>query len=335
MCWPSLDPLREAHVSRQRPFIGMFMNLADNDREISARREAFLQGFGPRPAPTIATSFGAGDFGNGHINYHKRAQALRDLRMSGAGPDLYLATCWPSFRALIRVADDTPIVFAGLANLRENPAADPQREYGPSNVYGFISYGKNLCRAWVDLLRAVRPDVARAAVIYDMNAQDRPGAKKVYDEIASYGASRSPPLQVTAINCGSDSLDDDLKQFARQATGTPAGLIVGVSVLAAKKRKAIIDFAKDSRLPAVYPNRLYTLNGGLVSKGTYIQGLYHSAGQYARRIIDGDHPTPRISITQTGAGAVFETVINASAARAIGLELDPVALGADLVIDEG
>jgi ABC-type uncharacterized transport system substrate-binding protein len=108
-----------------------------------------------------------------------------------------------------------------------------------------------------------------------------------------------------------------------------------VSVLAAKKRKAIIDFAKDSQLPAVYPNRLYTLNGGLVSKGTYIQGLYHSAGQYARRIINGDHPTPRISITQTGAGAVFETVINASAARAIGLELDPVALAADLVIDEG
>jgi putative tryptophan/tyrosine transport system substrate-binding protein len=322
-------------VPRQRPFIGMFMNLAEDDREVSARREAFLQGFGPNPAPTIAASFGGGDFGGGHVSYHKRAQALRDLRVGGAGPDLYLATCWPSLRAIIRVAGNTPIVFAGVANLRDKPAVDPEREYSLPNVYGFISYGKNLCRTWVDVLRAVRPDVAQAAVIYDMNAQDRPGAKKVYDEIVSYGATRTPQLKVTAINCGSDSLDDDLKQFARQATGTSAGLIVGVSVLAAKKRKTIIEFAKNSRLPAVYPNRLYTLNGGLISKGTYIQGLYHSAGQYARRIINEEHPTPRIDTTQTGPEAVFETVVNASTARAIGLELDPAALGANLVIDEG
>src|SRR5439155_967628 len=131
-------------------------------------------------------------------------------------------------------------------------------------------------------------------------------------------------------------LHDDLQQFARQATGTPAGLIVGVSVLAARKRKTIIDLARTHQLPAVYPNRLYTFNGGLVSKGTYIQGLYRSAGVYARKIINGEQPTPRIDITQTGQGAVFETVINASAARAIGLELDPAVLTrADLIIDEG
>src|SRR5215470_4570551 len=100
----------------------MFMNLAEDDREISARREAFLRGFGPRPAPTIATTFGGGDFGNGHTNYKRKAKELAELRVGGAGPDLYVATCWPSLRALIHVADRTPIVFVGLVNLRDPPA---------------------------------------------------------------------------------------------------------------------------------------------------------------------------------------------------------------------
>jgi ABC-type uncharacterized transport system substrate-binding protein len=321
-------------VSYRRPFIGMFFNLADGDREISARREAFLRGFGAMPGLTIATRFGDGDFGS----YYGKAQALSALRVDGSGPDLYLATCWPSLRALTQVAGNTPIVFAGLANLGDHPATDAQY---PPNVYGFISYGKNLCEEWVRLLRTVKPEVQRAAVLYDMNP-DRPRAKRVYDAIKAHGLALSPELkEPREINCGSDTLEADLQRFVSQEEATPAGLIVGVSVLAAKKRKTIIEFARTNRLPVVYPNRLYTLSGGLVSKGTYIQGLYRSSGIYARKIINREQPSPRIDITQTGLDpdpnkmAVFETVINASAARAIGLRLDPAALRADLVIDEG
>jgi ABC-type uncharacterized transport system substrate-binding protein len=327
--WASLT-LREAQVSRQRPFIGMFMNLAEGDREISARREAFLRGVGPMPGLTVAASYGAGDFGS----YEKKAQALRDLVVDGSGPDLYLTTSWPSLRAVRDVAGDTPIVFAGVADLRADPTANT--EYG-KNVYGFISYGRNLCGEWVRLLKAVKPTVARAAVLYDMD-RARSNAKWVFDEIVAQG--RNLKLDVTReINSGSATLDTDLVNFVKEAD-MPAGLIVGVSVLAAAKRQTIIDFAIANKVPVVYPNRLYTFSGGLVSKGTYIQGLYHSAGQYARRLLlkEEPPPSPRIDMTQTGLDrskkAVFETVINAKAAAAISLELDTAVLkNADLIID--
>src|SRR5262249_31402518 len=132
-------------MSNQRPFIGMFMNLAEGDREVSARREAFLQGLGRIPGLTVATCFGAGDFGN----YGAKALALRNLMVDGAGPDLYFAACWPSLRALVGVAGAKPIVVAGVADL----AAPGTPKYG-GNVYGFISYGKNLCGEWPKLLRA-------------------------------------------------------------------------------------------------------------------------------------------------------------------------------------
>jgi putative ABC transport system substrate-binding protein len=227
-------------------------------------------------------------------------------------------------------------VFVGVADLRDDPAGNDEYE---SNIYGFISYGKNLCREWVHLLRDVAPDVKRAAVIYDMDSA-RPNAKRVYKEIATQERMVSPELELRReINCGSDTLERDLASFLDEAK-TPAGLIVGASVLAAAKRKTLVDFAVAHKVPVVYPNRLYTFSGGLVSKGTYIQGLYHSAGVYARKLLTGEQPSPRIDITQTGLnrdpnkGAVFETVINLNAAAAIGLKLDrAVLMKADLIID--
>jgi ABC-type uncharacterized transport system substrate-binding protein len=318
-------------VSRHRPFIGIFTNLAEGDREISARREAFLRGLGPVPGLTITTRYGAGEF----RDYPEKAKALRDTMVDGVGPDLYLATCWPSLRALIGVAGDTPIVFVGVANLRPDPAATD--EYG-KNVYGFISYGRNLCGEWARFLRDVAPDVARAAVVYDMD-NNRPNARWVFEEIAAQGRKFSPMLDVkTEINCGSATLETDLANFVK-AAGTPAGLILGASVLAAAKRQALVKFAVDCKVPVVYPNRLYTFSGGLASKGTYIQGLYHSAGIYARKLLAGERPSPRIDITQTGLNpdpnktAVFETVINMTAAEKINRKIDPAVLAkADLII---
>ena len=332
-------------MTARRPFIGMFLNLPEGDRETSARRDAFLQGLGPLPGLSVATRFGAGEFDM----YEQRAQELHDLKVDGAGPDLYFATCWPSLRALIKVrkALSTPIVVAGVADL----SADPERNPGyASNVYAFISYGKNLCGEWPRLLRGVAPNVVRTAVLYDMH-RERPGAKAVYDEIVAEAGKLVPRLDVTrGIDCGSetDILEKDLLAFVNEAE-TPAGLIVAVSVPTARKRQTIVDLMNRLKLPAVYPNRLYTMHngntehGGLASVGTYLPELYRRAGSCANQIITqiegtGGLPSPRIDIGQTGLirdpeqTAVFETVINLSAAHAIGLTVPNEALAKASVI---
>jgi ABC-type uncharacterized transport system substrate-binding protein len=97
------------------------------------------------------------------------------------------------------------------------------------------------------------------------------------------------------------------------------------------------------KLPAVYPNRLYTMHngntepGGLASVGTYLPDLYRRAGTCANQIImqiegKGRLPSPRIDIVQTKQTAVFETVINLSAAHAIGLTVPNEALAKASVI---
>jgi putative ABC transport system substrate-binding protein len=100
-------------------------------------------------------------------------------------------------------------------------------------------------------------------------------------------------------------------------------------------RKTIIPAAAASKLPAVYGNRLYVFDGGLISRGTYIPNLYLCAGNCAKQILNGTPPAQAIDISQTGDNAVFETVINLNTAKALGgnILMNAKAIPADLVIE--
>jgi putative ABC transport system substrate-binding protein len=107
-------------------------------------------------------------------------------------------------------------------------------------------------------------------------------------------------------------------------------------------RKKIIKAAADNSLPAIYANRMYVKDGGLISRGTYTPNLYLKAGDYAKQILDGTTtPTPVIDITQTGKDpnhpAVFETAINLKTAKALGPDIlaNAEAIPADFVIPLG
>jgi ABC-type uncharacterized transport system substrate-binding protein len=319
-------------MSSNHPFIGIFMNLGEGDREISARIDAFLEGVnsggvGPGPVPglTIALRFGNADFGN----YQTIANELYNLRVDGAGPDLYFTTCWPSLRILW--AFPRPVVFAGIPWIGTTPPY-------PNNVYGFVSAGANVCREWVALLNDItQGTVKRVGVIFD-DDKNRPDARnRIWTEISNQAATYN--ITPTPINCGSGTLDQDIKAFAQAAT-TPAGLIVAMSALTAKRREVVTLAAKNLRLPTIYPNRLYTVHGGsikcagLASRGTYLPDLYRKAGGYARQLIDHNVPNPQINQDQADpTKAKFETVINLNAAEAISLTVPLNVLnGAALII---
>jgi hypothetical protein len=272
-------------MSKKHPFIAMFMNLGEGDRETSARRDAFLEGVntsvagaGPVPGLTVALRFGNADF----INYPQLADELHKLTIDGAGPDLYFTTCWPSLKELWKI--DAPVVFAGIP------------EMGPAvyqdNAYGFLSSGKNICREWLDLLHKVDPDVERVGLVFD-NDLTRADAQNIYQEVKlqapSFGMTVSDIY--SKINCGSGTLQLDIKRFKDSDT-TKAGLVVAMSALTARRRTDILAAAQLLDLPTIYPNRLYTVHGGdakcagLASRGTYLPDNYYNAGGYARMLID-------------------------------------------------
>ena len=85
------------------------------------------------------------------------------------------------------------------------------------------------------------------------------------------------------------------------------------------ERKRIVELAVKYRLPAIYPNKGYVDEGGLMSYGEDLTDQYRRAAGYVDKILKGAKPAD-LPVQQA---TKFEFVINLKAAKQIGLTLSP------------
>jgi putative tryptophan/tyrosine transport system substrate-binding protein len=115
-----------------------------------------------------------------------------------------------------------------------------------------------------------------------------------------------------------------LLQFAN------GGLILTASPTAPLHRDLIIALAARHKLPAVYIERLFVTEGGLVSYGPEFADQYRRAASYIDRILKGEKPAD----LPVQAPTKYELVINLRTAKTLGLTVPPSLLArADEVIE--
>ena len=85
------------------------------------------------------------------------------------------------------------------------------------------------------------------------------------------------------------------------------------------ERKRIVELAGKYRLPAVYPQKEYVDEGGLMFYGADYADLYRRAAVYVDKILKGAKPAD-LPVQQA---TKFEFVVNLKAAKQIGLTLSP------------
>jgi putative tryptophan/tyrosine transport system substrate-binding protein len=88
------------------------------------------------------------------------------------------------------------------------------------------------------------------------------------------------------------------------------------------ERKRIVELAVKYRLPAIYPEKEYVDEGGLMSYGADSTDLYRRAAVYVDKILKGAKPAD-LPVQQA---TKFEFVINLKAAKQIGLTIPPEVL---------
>jgi len=304
--------------------VGLFLNLAEGDPDTEGRKAAFkrgLRGYTEGQNVLLEYRFGAGDF----PNYRRLAKQLVSLRNEGRPPDVIFSGCGPSWRALeaemASAGVDIPIVFAGMID--PTPTADlvPSASH---MVTGFISYRADLCKEWPRKLKQMVSQLSRAVILYDpgdaLGGSDSPRQLGETQLRAIREAAAQVPLDVSTppidVTASKREIERKVKNFADAGPGK-SGLIVPGATLAATCRDFIARLAIDYKLPAIYPNRMYTKSGGLMSYGAKTLKLYESAAERVAKILNCEKvegPTHR---------ADFELVINQNTANEMGLRVPP------------
>jgi putative ABC transport system substrate-binding protein len=85
------------------------------------------------------------------------------------------------------------------------------------------------------------------------------------------------------------------------------------------ERKRIVELAGKYRLPAIYPEKEFVDEGGLMSYGADYTDLYRRVAVYVDKILKGAKPAD-LPVQQA---TKFEFIINLKAAKQIGLTLSP------------
>jgi len=100
--------------------------------------------------------------------------------------------------------------------------------------------------------------------------------------------------------------------------------------LAQLHRDLIIALTARHRLPAVYRNRFFVADVGLIAYGPDLVGQHRPAARYVDRILKGEKPAD----LAVQAPTKYELAINLKTAKALGLDIPAAVLArADEVIE--
>jgi putative ABC transport system substrate-binding protein len=137
--------------------------------------------------------------------------------------------------------------------------------------------------------------------------------------------SEMPKAEMAAARIGvrvlpfAASTPTELLAFAPSALSGCDGLLVMPGGMFWNNRATILGIASMARVPAIYPEREYADDGGLIAYGPNVPAHHRLAAGYVDRILRGANAGD----LPINATSQFDFVINLRAANALGLVLPP------------
>ena len=313
--WPLAARAQPAERMRR---IGVLQTLASDDPQTQASIAAFLQGL---------QKLGWSDGHNVRIDYREGLGNTDNIKKYAAElvalvPDVILAVGTANAGLLPQTTRTVPIVFVFVADPVGAGFVDSLARPG-GNATGFVQFEYGLSGKWLELLKEIAPRVTRAAILRD---------PAITAGIGQWGAIQSAApslgLEVSPVNVrDAGDIERAIMSFARSSNGS---LIVTGSALAAVHRDLIITLAARHKLPAVYFQRQFVTEGGLISYGPDLLDQHRRSAGYVDRILKGEKPAD----LPVQAPTKYETVINLKTAKALGLDVPATVLArADEVIE--
>jgi putative tryptophan/tyrosine transport system substrate-binding protein len=182
------------------------------------------------------------------------------------------------------------------------------------NVTGFSTLASELITKRLEILKDAVPKLARVGLLWV--AGGSVGQDLQLKELRTAATALKLKLEEIETQRGAKGLESAF-QTAKQKQVDAIMTNTGNRFFAERKRT--VELAGKYRLPAIYPQKEFVDEGGLMSYGADYTDLYRRAAVYVDKILKGAKPAD-LPVQQA---TKFEFVINLKAAKQIGLTLSP------------
>jgi putative tryptophan/tyrosine transport system substrate-binding protein len=235
--------------------------------------------------------------------------------------DLIVAGGTTAVRAAAGATKSIPIIQAAGGDLvNAGLAASLARPGG--NVTGFTIRTDEPSGKRVELLKRAFPSITQVTVMLD------PTSVVTQRQLrATERAATTLGINLAKLPVGTPEELDALRPAALAGSD---GLVVLPSALFWSHRATVIALAAAARIPAIYPEREFADEGGLVAYGANIPDAYRRSAGYVDRILRGTK-AGELPIEEASK---FDFVVNLRAAKQLGLSpSNDFMVGADEVIE--
>jgi len=229
--------------------------------------------------------------------------------------DLIVVSSGPAALAVKSATTTIPVVMANAADpMGEGIIASLARPGG--NVTGLSARAVELNTKRLEILKDAVPKLLRVGLLSLPQ-----GSKSVQLQLKDLrSAAMALKLKLEEIETQTDA--KGLESAFKTAKQKQVGAIMTPTTRAFfAERKRIVELAAKYRLPAIYFQKEFVDEGGLMSYGADYVELYRRAAVYVDKILKGAKPAD-LPVQQA---TKFEFVINLKAAKQIGLTI-PVDL---------
>jgi putative ABC transport system substrate-binding protein len=298
MLWPLVARAQQTKV----PVIGFLLTTRERSGTVSAAFRSGLKDAGYVEGQNVEFRFGDDRHGVDLLPaLELQAREFVDLKVAA----IVVLGGVDGLNAAAAATSRIPIVYAGGADpVKLGLAASLNRPGG--NITGITIILNYLVDKRLDLLLKLKPEVATVGYLI---------GDRVNGEVDQLMASaRILKRQVIVVECHDrGELQSAFATMVEQGAGA---VIVGAFPTAFNNRKEVIALAAEHRLPAIYAQRPYVYEGGLMS---YFPADPNRqlAIQYVARILKGEKPGD-LPIQQP---TEYEFITNLRTAKALGITI--------------
>jgi putative tryptophan/tyrosine transport system substrate-binding protein len=300
--------------AQQIPRIGWLTNSVVH----TANVEAFREGMRALGYPEVRLEFRAAA---GRVD---RLSALT-AELVALKVDMIITDGGPAAIAAKQATATIPIVIGAATTefiMQQGLVRSLARPGG--NITGFtISTGTELYGKRIQLLREAIPRLSRIFVVWNPRNEAAQMSLQAVEAAANAIGVQSQPIAAPDI--------EQLERGLGDASRNPAAAVLTVAdAFLWSQRARIVSLATRHRLPGMYPEREFAVEGGLMAYGSSVPDNFRRAAGHVDKILKGAKPAD-IPVEQP---TQFDLVINLKAAKALGLTIPPSLLArADQVIE--